>query len=397
MRIDLTDESQFADNSFWSTFAWLRTHDPVHRHADPPQGAFWALTRRADIAAVYADHVSFSSRSGMRLGSDPRAIAPVAQRMMIVSDPPAHTRLKRVLSLCFGPARTDVLEAVVRKVVRAAVADAIEAGSLDFVETATRIPNHVICALMGVPRSDWEWLGATTTQAFEGADDEVRSTANAEIFLYFEDLLRERREGDGDDFISQAARAVAPDHATGAERPLTDEEIILNASGVLAGGNETTRYAAAGGLLALAQHPDQWRMFRDGGQDAVPHAVEEVLRWTTPGMHTLRTVTRPVTMRGTRLDLGDRVVLWNGSANRDEAAFDHPDRFSIMRRSRRHVTFGSGVHICIGARLARMELSALLRELLARVARVEQTGDIAYTASNFTWGLTRLPVRLIPR
>jgi cytochrome P450 len=183
----------------------------------------------------------------------------------------------------------------------------------------------------------------------------------------------------------------------GQDRLLTDEEIVFNCNGVLAGANETTRYSTAGGVLALAENPDQWRALRAGGEAAIPAAVEEILRWTVPGVHVLRTATRPATVGGVPIGVGDRVTIWNVSANRDEAVFADADRFLVDRSPNRHITFGAGRHLCLGARLARLELAAFLSELLDRVEKIELRGKPRYNASNFTWGLRELPLRLVPK
>lgn len=393
-RVDLTDSELFVRNEFWAELAWLRAHDPVHWHPGPDGSGFWVVTRYRDIVSAYVDHQSFSSRFGMRLDSNSDAVSAVAQRMLIVSDPPEHTQLKRVLARSFGHAELAHLGVLVRDVVRDVVTTALECGDMDFVDVVKTIPNHVVSAFMELPRADWEWIGRITTEAFEGADEARRSGAHGEIFLYFSELVQRRRNGDGDDFISRVARARRATDVSGDERPLTDEEIVVNCNGVLAGANETTRYSAAGGLLALAENPEQWRALHRGGDEAVLAAVEEILRWTVPGIHALRTVMRPKTIGETWVRPGERVTLWNASANRDESVFPDPDRFRVDRSPNRHVTFGAGRHSCLGAGLARLELTVLLSELVKRVDAIEVLGEPQYNASNFTWGLRRLPVRL---
>ncbi len=396
MHVDLTDPALFAHNEFWPVLAWLRANDPVHRHPEPDGPGFWVVSRYHDIAAVYANHEVFSSRFGMRLDSNPDAVSMVSQRMLIVSDPPDHTDLKRVLSKAFGPSEVPRLQDVVRRVVRAVLAGAVEVGDLDFLTVAKQIPNHVVCALMGIPRADWEWVGDTTTEAFSADDDDVRGGAHGEIFLYFEDLLRQRREAPGDDFVSRIAHEERATDVPGERRRLTDEEIVFNCNGVLAGANETTRYSAAGAVLALAQNPDQWHTLRTAGAPGVPDAVEEVLRWTVPGMHAMRTALTPARIGDVRILPGDRVTLWNGSANRDEAVFTDPDSFRVDRTPNRHLTFGAGRHLCLGARLARIELTAFFAELIDRVEAIDLLGAPKYNSSNFTWGLRDLSVRLVP-
>ncbi|MFF9399932.1 cytochrome P450 [Streptomyces sp. NPDC014744] len=396
MKVDLLDPSLFERGEFWPVLAWLRTNDPVHRHAEPDGPGFWVVSRYEDIVGVYGDQENFSSRYGMRLDSDAEAVSAVAQRMLIVSDPPDHTHLKRVLQKMFAQAELERVGHLVRRVVHDVLTEAVEAGELDFLDAAKKIPNHVVCSLMDIPRADWEWVGDITTEAFEGADEETRQAAHGEIFLYFTELLADRRKNPGTDFVSRVAHDRRATDVPGEERLLTDEEIVFNCNGVLAGANETTRYSSAGGVLALIENPDQWTALRTGGPAAVPAAVEEVLRWTVPGVHAMRTALRPTTVGGVRIGVGDRVTLWNVSANRDEAVFPRADRFDVTRSPNRHISFGAGRHLCLGARLARMELNAFLTGLTALVDRMELLGEPRYNASNFTWGISSLPLRLVP-
>ncbi|MEU2450623.1 cytochrome P450 [Streptomyces sp. NPDC012765] len=397
MEIDLLDPGPFGRNDFWPTFTWLRAHSPVHWHPEPgsDDGGFWVLSRHRDIMKVYADSDTFSSARGMRLGSDPAAVAAVAQRMLIVSDVPHHTRLKRALYQAFGPAQMPRLEAMVEKVVGELVAEAAERDELDFIDLAKQLPNRVVCAMMGIPRADWAWIGALTTDAFDSPDDEVRTNAHSEIFLYFIELLAERRARPGDDLVSQIAHDTLVDEGDGVERPLSDHEIVFNLNGVLSGANETTRYSAAGAVHMFAEHPDQWRLLRGLGQGGIAPAVEEILRWTTPGVHALRTAVRDTEINGIPVAKDARVTLWNVSANRDEDVFADPHSFRVDRRPNRHVAFGHGRHLCLGARLARFELGALLTEMLGVLDGFELAGPVTFNSSNFTWGINSLPVRLL--
>jgi len=387
--IDLSNADMFAADTMWDSLARLRSEAPISHHT-ASDGDHWALTRYHDVFAVYADTEHFASRFGMRLGSDPDAVDAVAQRMLIVSDAPDHPVLKRILMRWFGPEQWPTMQRLVDGVVTDVLADSV-GRDLDFIEVAKALPNHVVCALMDLPRSDWEWVGAITTGAFD--DHGAATASNSEIFLYFMDLLEQRRRRPGDDFVSW----VATRGQDGAGRALTDEEIIFNCNGVLAGANETTRYSAAGGIAAFARYPEQWARLGTLGPDGVPAAVEEILRWTTPGVHALRTVTAPVCIRDVQLLPGERVSLWNLSANRDSDVFTDPDRFMVDRTPNRHLAFGHGRHLCLGARLARYELQVLVAELLNRVERIELTGPLAHTRSNFTWGVEQCPVFLTPR
>jgi cytochrome P450 len=396
MRIDLLDPGPFARNDFWPAFAWLRANSPVHWHPEPGSTGFWVISRHHDILRTYADSETFSSAQGMRLGSDPAAVAAVSQRMLIVSDAPEHTHLKRALNQAFGPDRMPRMEKLVADVVTEIVEEGVEREEFDFIDLAKLLPNRVVCALMGIPRADWSWIGALTTDAFDSPDEATRSSAHSEIFLYFIELLRQRRSDPGDDLVSEIAHDAEVGERGGAHRPLTDEEIVFNCNGVLSGANETTRYSSAGAVHMFARRPEQWELLRRLGPGGVAPAAEEILRWTTPGVHALRTATRDTEIAGVPIAEGDRVTLWNVSANRDEEVFSEPDRFLVDRTPNRHVSFGHGRHLCLGARLARLELHVLLTELLARVDGFEQTGPALFNASNFTWGIKSLPVRLRP-
>ncbi|WP_420081615.1 cytochrome P450 [Streptomyces sp. JL4002] len=397
MEIDLLDPGPFGRNDFWSAFSWLRANSPVHWHPEPgsEDGGFWALTKHRDIMKAYADSDTFISGRGMRLGSDPAAVAAVTQRMLIVSDVPHHTRLKRALQQAFGPQQMPRLEALVEQVVGELVTESAEHEELDFIDLAKQLPNRVVCAVLGIPRADWAWIGALTTDAFDSPDEAVRSSAHSEIFLYFIELLAERRARPGDDLVSQIAHDTLVDEGDGSERPLSDHEIVFNLNGVLSGANETTRYSAAGAVHMFAEHPDQWRLLRALGPDGIAPAVEEVLRWTTPGVHALRTAAHDTEINGIPVAAGARVTLWNVSANRDEEVFADPHAFRVDRRPNRHVAFGHGRHLCLGARLARFELGALLSEMLAVLDGFELAGPVSFNSSNFTWGINSLPVRLL--
>jgi len=394
MRIDLTDPQLFERDEFGKVLGWLRENEPVYRHDEPDGPGFWVLTRYADIVHAYGDDGLFSSRFGMRLDSSPEAVSAAAGRMLIVTDPPDHTQLRQVVGRGFGRSAMPRIEEVVRRVAAEVVAAGVARGELDFLDVAKRIPNQVVCELMGLPREHWEWIGDTTTEAFDAPDEDDRVLAYGELFLLFTEILMDRRESPGDDFISMIAQARESPRGG---RELTDEEIIFNCNGVLAGANETTRYSMAGAVLEFVRDPAHWHWLRAAGPAAIPTAVEEILRWTCPGVHALRTVTRPTEIAGVPIAAGDRITLWNVSANRDETVFADPDSFQLDRTPNKHVTFGSGRHFCIGARVARLELIAFLTELLSRVDRVELTGEPRFNASNFTWGLRTLPVRLIPR
>jgi cytochrome P450 len=278
-----------------------------------------------------------------------------------------------------------------RDVARGVITGAVKREQCDFVtEIAARIPLFVICEMMGVPRSDWERLFTLTNEAFGAGDALERRFAHLEILDYFESLARRRAKSPGDDIVSALATAEL------GGRRLTPEEIILNCDNLLVGGTENTRIAASGGMLAFLQHPGQWQALR--GQPGVPQpAVEEVLRWTSTATHIMRTATRTVTIRGRQIKAGDRVTLWNPSANRDADIFDDPDRFSVHRKPNRHLALGTGEHFCLGGTLGRAELRLVYEELLRNTERVELDGPPVRLSSIVVNGLEHLPVRFTIR
>lgn len=385
---DLFEPGLFAGTGFYERFAWYRANAPVswQHPAGEPEG-FWSVTRYHDVVAVHRDTTRMSSTGGMRLGSTERAVSAVANKMLIVADPPDHTRMKRVL---IQPFSNDVLsraEQYVEQVVADVVETAVRRRGPDLIAQLERIPTDVICAIMGLPRADWEWIGRKTTDAFESPSEVQRITANGEIFKYFSDLVRENRRTGANAFVSGL---TAQD--TGGAR-LTDEELVFNFSGILAGGNETTRFTLAALTLQLVEQPDQLARVLSGEADPAV-ATEEALRWSVPGMHVMRTATEALRVGGVEVEPGQRVVTWIGSANRDEEVFADPDTFDVGRTENRHLSFGAGRHMCLGSRLARLEVTAYLRTLRRLVRAMTLEGEPRYNGSNFTWGLNELPVVL---
>lgn len=390
-RPDLFEPGLFAGTRFYQTFAWYRRHDPVTWQEDQ-DGGFWSVVRYHDVVAVHRDTKRMSSTSGMRLGSGAVAVAAVADRMLIVSDPPAHTRMKRVLIQPFSTQMLAAAEQHVDEVVAAVVADATRArDDGDALHLLRRIPTDVISAIMNLPRSDWTWIGERTTEAFEADSELERLAANSEIFSYFYDLVAANRNNGDNAFIS----GLLADRDREGRCDVSDEELVFNLSGILAGGNETTRYTLAALSLELARQPEQWRRVRSGEVD-LERTTEEALRWSVPGMHVMRTAAEPVRLGGVEVAAGQRVVTWIGSANRDEAVFEQPDMFDAGRVENRHLSFGAGRHLCLGSRLARLEITAYLRALRSSVSELRLTGEPRYNGSNFTWGIDRLPMRLEP-
>jgi cytochrome P450 len=268
----------------------------------------------------------------------------------------------------------------------------------DFVvDIAAELPMQMICILLGVPESERHWLFEAIEPQFDfgGARTASVSQLSAEeagsrMYTYGQELIASKRAQPTDDMLSVVANAALADDAP----VMSDLELYLFFSLLFSAGAETTRNAVAGGLLALANHPDQLHALRDD-LDTLPTAVEEMVRWTSPSPSKRRTATRDVTLDGASIDAGQKVQIWEGSANRDAIVFDDADEFDIARKPNPHLGFGQGVHYCLGANLARLELRVLFEELLSRFGTVQVVRDVEWTRSNRHTGIRHLVVELV--
>lgn len=392
---DLADPALYGAGDPVPVWRRLRAEAPVYWNERPDKDGFWALTRYRDVVAVYKDHHTFTSQRGMRLDLDQRASDAAAGKMLIVTDPPRHHQIRRLISSAFTTRTASRLEDTMRATVGRILDDALAAGTVDFADVAAQLPVSVICDLLGVPPADWAFMLDRTRIAFGdrgAAVDPARAAlaaaeAHADLLTHYADLVDFRRREPGEDLIT----AMAHGDIDGV--PLTDEEIFLNCDGLISGGNETTRHASIGGVLALIDHPDQWHRLRT--EPAVlATAVPEVLRYTSPALHVLRTAVVDTTIGDQPIRAGDRVTLWNAAANRDDEIFTDPDGFDLTRTPNQHLAFGAGGHYCLGGALANTELRVLFGELARRVDQVELAGPVRRLSSNLIWGIDSMPVTL---
>ncbi|MGI5182535.1 cytochrome P450 [Dactylosporangium sp. CA-152071] len=389
-RINLVDPGLYRAGDPFAQWRWLRANDPVHRHEATEYPSFWALTRYDDIKAVFRDAETFSSAGGILLRPAGHGADPGGGQTLALTDPPRHRQLRGLVDEWFAVRAVRGIEPRMREIAGKVVELAIRRGQVDFVEDiAARIPLYMICGMMGVPEPDWERLFTLSRQAFGGDDAMTRRFAHLDIMGYFEGLATAKRKNPGEDLVS----VLVTGEIDG--KPLTQGEILLNCDNLFVGGAENTRIAAAGGMLAFLEHPDEWRRVA-ADRSLMPSAVEEVLRWTSTPTHILRTATRPVELRGRRIEAGDPVTLWLPSANRDEEVFADPDRFDVGRQPNRHLSLGFGEHFCVGSVLARVEIRFLYEELLDRNIGVEFDGDPVLLDSIVVNGPERLPVKLTP-
>ncbi len=373
----------------------LQKDSPVYWNPPGYCAGFWSITRHSDASAALRDTENFSSEKGMMLGVNEGEGDTGAGKILAVSDPPRHDELRRAMAAGFSPRAIRLAKDNVEDVAIALVEEFIERGSGDFVaDVSARLPNYIICSLLGVPRRDWDLMYKLASAALGFDDPELRrdgsarmarAMAHAEIIAYYMTLVEERRRKPGSDLISVLVDARIDG------RPLTDEEIILNCDGFVIGGNETTRSAISGGVQMLASDEAQWNALRTD-EALVPTAVDEILRWTTPIMHSLRTAKNDVMFHDVLIKRGDAVAIWTIAANRDEQVFDAPERFDIARSPNKHIAFGVGVHHCIGSMLTRLELTSLLQVLRQRVRHLRLDGPVERSRSNVLRGIKRMPI-----
>lgn len=398
---NMLDLDQFAGGHPHAAYDLLRSTDPVHLHpGGPSQPPFHVLTSHADVQAVSRDTRRFSSANGFNLAASGEntaasAVLKALGRNILTYDPPEHGEFKHILMPAFMPARLRLLEERIQTFV-AELLESLEGRTeVEFVsEVASAVPIRALCELLGVPPEDEPKI-LTWTNRMVGAEDPDMSAniieaqqAFFEVFAYGKWLVEKRRAEPRDDLMSLIA------HGTLAGEPLSDATRDGMCATLFAAGNETTRNALTGSVMLLTQYPDQRaRLVADA--ELISDAVEEILRHTSPVIHMVRTAVEDVPLRDKTIAAGERVALLYGAANHDPVVFENPHALDFRRSNARlHLAFGTGIHHCIGARLAQIELRVLLTELLRRYPDISATGDAAYLRSNFVCGVKRLPVRL---
>lgn len=393
--IDLCSSASYAQGHPVEQYVWLRANDPVHWHDEPGGAGFWAVSRYADVETVSLDNRLYSSRAGILLFDLDEETLAAYRTMMLLMDPPDHVRYRRLVAAGFTPKAARALAGDVAEVAARIVDEVIDRGECDFVtDVAGKLPSYFIARLLGIPLEDGVML-YRWTELMHSAPDVVsqadRTAAGEAIFGYAAQVARDKRAAPADDLSSKLIHSEVD-----GER-LSDPEFVNFFLLLVNAGGDTTRNALGGGLHALFEHPDQWARLRDGLEEMLPTAVEEILRWTSPVVHMRRTATADTILGDQKIAAGDKVVMFYGSANRDESVFASPERFDISRTPNEHVAFGArGPHFCLGAYLARIEITAMLRELVSRLPGIEPTAAPTWLASNFISGPTQLPVRFTP-
>ena len=395
MKIDLVSPETFARSGHpWDQYAWLRANAPVYWHPEVDGPGFWAITKYDDVRTISRTPRTFSSYEKGVMLPDPDEMGLMAQRLMMLSmDPPQHDRFKLLVSRGFTPKNAPLLRPRIQELAREIVDTALAKGSCDFVsEVAGRLPSGLIAELMGMPRQDGERL-YDLTEIMHTNDDavappHVKAAAIGEMLGYAQSVADRKRSEPGDDLATLLVNAEVDGDR------LTDGEfqwfflLLVNA------GGDTTRNLLAAGLQLLFDHPEQRERLMSDPDGLLGTAIEEMLRFASPVSHFKRTVMHDTEIRGQKLRAGERVVVFYGSANRDEEIFDRPDEFDIARDPNPHVAFGAGgPHLCLGMHVARVELAVMFRELLMRMPHIESAGPIERMHSSFIAGIHSMPVR----
>jgi cytochrome P450 len=402
--IDLTDLDNFTDGFPHDLFAIHQREAPVYWHEpteNTPDGeGFWSVATYADVLEVLKSPETYSSeRGGNRpYGGTLIQDLPVAGRVLNMMDDPRHARIRSLVSRGFTPRMIRRIEEDARQRMRGML-DAVRDGvPFDFLhEIAAELPMQMICLLLGLPEEDRHWLFAAvepgfdykgSRRAFEPDYDALEALKR--MHAYGMELIEKKRSQPADDMLSIVVSARLDD----VDPPrLTDEELYGFFSLIFSAGSETTRNAVSGGLIALMERPDQLRRLR-GDLSLMTGAIEEIVRWTTPSPSKRRTATCATTLRGAEIAPGDKVVIWEGSANRDEQVFERATEFDITRAPNPHLGFGHGLHYCLGASLARLEIRVMLEELLPRFSHYRLAEPVEWTRSNRHTGIRHMMVEL---
>lgn len=396
--MDIYDLDSYTRAVPHEAFGRLRRESPVVFHPEPNgnQG-FWAITKYRDVVSISKDPTTFSSaRGGTNLTELPPQELGVVQLLMVNMDPPRHTKFRNLVSKGFTPRMIAQLEPIIRNAARDVVDKVAKLGECDFVRSlAAELPLIIIADLLGVPQEDRGKLFDWSNRLIGFDDPEFQTSfedgkvAAAELWMYSNQLATKRRAKPESDLTSVLTQASVDGEK------LTELEFDTFFLMLAVAGNETTRNAISGGMLALIQHPEQRQRVIDD-MSLIPSAVEEILRWVTPVIHFRRTATCDVELRGQTIKEGDKVAMFYPSANRDEEIFPEPFKFDVSRSPNEHLAFGVGQHFCLGANLARLELRIMFEEILRRLPDLELAGDVRRLRSNFINGIKSMPVRFTP-
>ncbi len=389
----LLDPALYERGDPFELYAELRRASPVC-WVDRPGGGFWAVTTHPEVSHIGADPGAFCSARGIL--TDEIGTTYDTPPTMMHTDPPQHTRYRRLVQPGFKPSMVRLMEEGVTAKARALVSPIQGGRAFDVVDSlSVPFPLQVICELLGVDGAQWPRFLEWSEAAIPGASDhteEQRALLQIEMWEYLIGVAEERRRAPADDLVSVLANVGSGGDSIQESDQLSEAELAMFLIQLLIAGNETTRNLISAGLVALSHHPEQWAALRMD-RDLLPGAVEELLRWTTPVISFMRTATSATTIRGQAVAEGDPVLLVYASANRDEEVFGaDAGAFRIDRHPNPHVSFGFGPHFCLGAALARLEARVVLGELLDRFETLAPAGAVERTPSPVIAGVRHAPL-----
>ncbi len=397
-RVFATPKAYADEPKLHAALTHLRAIAPVSWVEVPSYKPFWAITKHVDIMDIERANDVFTNypRPVLVTADDDERQAAVGVRTLIHMDDPQHRGVRAIGADWFRPKAMRALRNRADELAKVYVDKMATIGSeCDFAQqVAVNYPLYMIMSLLGVPESDFPLMLKLTQELFgsdddefkRGADGEDQMSALLEMFEYFTALIASRRENPTEDLASAIANAKIDGE------PLSDIDTISYYAIIAAAGHDTTSATISGGMLALIDNPDQHQKLA-ADLSLMPLATEEMIRWVTPVKAFMRTATEDATVRGVPIAAGESVLLSYVSGNRDEEVFDDPFRFDVTRDPNKHIAFGYGVHFCLGAALARMEVSSFFSELLPRLESVELAGDPQHVATTFVGGLKHLPIR----
>ena len=393
-QINVSRTELFEQDSHWAYFDRLRKEDPVHWCAESDFGSYWSITRFKDIQYVDMNHDLFSSDGNITIDDqDDDFVLP----MFIAMDKPKHDDQRKVVTPVVAPANLAKIESTIRARV-CTILDALPLNeTIDWVDSVSiELTTQMLATLFDFPWEDrrlltyWSDMATADRKGPNAVSKEHRESVMIECLTYFTDLWNQRVNAEpANDLVSMLAHGEST-------RNMDPMEYLGNLILLIVGGNDTTRNSISGGVLALNEFPDEYQKLRDNPK-LIPNMVSEIIRWQTPLAHMRREATQDTELGGKTIKKGDRVVMWYVSGNRDEEVIDNPYQFIIDRsKARHHLSFGFGIHRCMGNRLAEMQLRIVWEEIMKRFSKVEVVGEPVRVPSNFVKGFIHLPVRLHP-
>ena len=398
MKIDVYNPDNYLQGIPHDQFQWLRNNAPVYWHTHPDGSGYWVVSRHTDVMTVSRDFKTFSAEQGFVLVDDlPDSTLEMARNQLLGMDPPRHAKPRRAVISRFTSSRLKALEPQIRTIAKDIMASTKNRETADFVEDlAGDLPTAVICQLMDIPKDMWQQIRAWSDMQTSSSDPDLGGSeedvlqASIEMGTYGFELACERKDKNGDDLISLLINQQIDGEL------VSEAEFASLFVQITVAGNETTRGLISSGMYELLQRPELYREL-EAKPEQLNSAIEEMLRWTCPLHYFRRTATCDTKIAGTAIKAGDKVVMLYSSANFDETVFKQPMTFDIHRQENPHMAFGHGIHLCLGANLARMEARIFFEEFFKHFSAIELLDAPRYIRSNSIHAFKSMPVRLTPR